>query len=201
MTVSLTRFFYNTIGTVTNPYVTFRAIAHEKEKGHALPLFVLCAAYFIFASLLRTGSANPYLLTFRWYALLLAAAVGLVGMTTLLFAAARLVQGKGEWRTVFTLWSYTLLPTLLWFFATSILYLLVPPPRTLSIPGKTLSIVFLSFSIAAACWKLILYYLTLRFGMRLDLYRIGAVTIIITPILVLYALGMYRLGVFRIPFI
>jgi len=50
-------------------------------------------------------------------------------------------------------------------------------------------------------WKIILSYLALRFGMKLDLMRIFGILVVSLPILGVYSFGMYRLGIFRVPFL
>jgi hypothetical protein len=63
------------------------------------------------------------------------------------------------------------------------------------------SLVYLLFSAVLFFWKAELYYLTLRFGMRLALKQILYVTVVFVPILCIYSVGMYHFGIFRIPFI
>lgn len=112
-----------------------------------------------------------------------------------------LVGGTGKLRGLALLWGYSLIPTVIWFFVTSLLYIVLPPPRTSSVQGVLFSIFFLVFSITLFFWKATITYLTLRFGLRLDLSRILVVLVVTIPLLVLYSIGMFRLGIFRIPFI
>jgi len=63
------------------------------------------------------------------------------------------------------------------------------------------SAIFLVFSTVLFFWKVMLTYLTLRFGMRLDLGRIIVVFGVVGGIMLFYSIGMYKLGIFKIPFI
>ncbi|MEK7119653.1 MAG: hypothetical protein AAB889_04005, partial [Patescibacteria group bacterium] len=124
--------------------------------------------------------------------------LGAVGM---IWVIGKKLGGKGTLAGVMVGWGYTLVPTLVWFFATSLLYVVLPPPRTTSAAGIVFSIVYLIFSATLFWWKLILAYLTLRFGLRLDLQRIAIVALAAVPVVAVYSVGMYWLGIFRVPFL
>lgn len=195
-------FLRNTVGCINNPYATYRRLADEKgRQWHSTFIFLFSIIYFLFASLVRIGKANPFLLTIQFNTLFLGGVLGFLTIVLSLFLLGKLVGGKGNIQSVFTLWSYTLLPTLVWFFTTSFLYIILPPPRTTSLSGKVYSVVFFSFSLALFFWKVILYYLTLRFGLRIDLFRILFISLVIVLEMVLFSLFMYRLAIFRIPFL
>jgi len=192
----------NTIGCINSPYTTYRALAKDTvSSGQIIYILLAVIGYFTFASLVRTGIRNPYLLTVKFNTLVIGGTVGFVGIITLLALLGKLLGGKGQFRNLVILWSYTLIPTLVWFFVTSVFYLVLPPPRTLSPWGKLYSLIYISFSMAVLLWKFILYYLTLRFGLKFDLGRIGIVTVVLVPAVVFYSIIMYRYGIFRIPFI
>lgn len=195
-------FTRNTIGCFNSPYTTFRHLA-QKEKSliQTVFIFILVVLYFIFASFIRTGLRNPFLLTVKFNTLLLGATVGFLGMVLVLYYLGRLVGGKGKLSTIFTLWSFSVIPTLVWFLVTSLLYVFFPPPRTLSFLGKLYSVIYIVFSLSVFFWKLILYYLTLRFGQKLDFVKICAVSFLVSVYITLYSVVMYKGGVFRIPFI
>lgn len=192
----------NTIGCINKPYVTYRRLADGKTPaGQTAWIFLAIIGYFGFASLIRTGVKNPFVLTFKFNSLVVAAVIGFAGMIFLIHNIGGLISKHSRIETIFILWSYTLLPTLVWFLATSVLYILFPPPRTMTFPGKLYSLVYLVFSFTIFSWKLILYYLTLRFGLRIDLWKISMMTVLITPFVVAYAIVMYKTGIFRIPFL
>ena len=195
-------FVKNVVGIFNNPYITYRRLAKEKEvPGHILYIFIAIGLYFGFASLLRTGFRNPYLLSVKFTSLTTAALTGILLPVFVIFFLGKLLGGKSKLKNMFVLWSYTLVPTLFWFFLTSILYLLLPPPRTLSVFGKLFSLVFIAFSLSVLLWKMVLFYLALRFGLKLDLLKIIIISLIITPLVVIYSFTFYKLGILRIPFI
>lgn len=189
-------------GCINSPYITYRKLANDKTDARLVVfILLLVILYFAFASLVRTGMHNPYLLTLKFNTLILGAGVGFMGMIFVLFTLGRILGNVTTFKTLFILWSFSLLPTLMWFFFTSFFYLILPPPRTLSILGKLFTLWFVFFTAAIFLWKIILYYLTLRFGLRFDLFKIAAVSLIISPLIVSYSVAMYKLGIFRIPFL
>lgn len=192
----------NLIGSINTPYITYRKLASEKidlRQTVFIPMFVIL--YFVFVSTLRSGIRNPYLLTVKFNLLVLASIFGFLIMLGLFYIGSSLVGGKRDLRKIYTLWIFSLIPTLIWFFATSILFLFLPPPRTMSVFGKLYSVVFISFSTSVLLWKVILYYLTLRFSLRVDLWKIIQISAVVAPFIFIYSLLMYRMGIFRIPFI
>lgn len=192
----------NTIGCFNSPYLTFRKLSSDKTDLHQtffIPILVIF--YFIFVTSIRSSLQNPFLLTLKFNFLIFSALLGFGGLISLFYISGKLVGGEGSLRQIYVLWIYSIIPTLVWFFTTSILYLIAPPPRTVSIWGKLYSVVFIAFSISVLMWKIILYYLTLRFSLKLDLWRIVLVSALVIPLVLIYSLLMYRWGIFRIPFL
>lgn len=194
-------FGQNIIGIAARPYETYRRIVSRGSAWELLCIGVALCLYFVSASVARTASFRPFLLT-KGFVVLAAATVVSYGVTVLLFwVGGRLAGAKGKFQGFALGWGYTLIPTLLWFWSTSILYVLIPPPRTTSSGGMLFSVLYLLFSATLLFWKVILSYLALRFGLKLDLGKIIAISIVVLPILFLYSIGMYRIGIFRIPFL
>ncbi len=194
-------FARTTIGLVTRPYETYRRIVNHGSLWELVPLSVLLACYFAIASLVKTAAFRPFVLTKQFIILAISVCVTYGVTVSLLWCVAKIMKGKGTFRSLALAWGYTLVPTLLWFLITSLLYVLFPPPRTGRPLGILFSALYLSFSTVLFFWKAMLTYLTLRFGMRLDLFRIIAVCGIVGSVMVFYSLGMYHLGIFKIPFI
>lgn len=195
-------FMKNVWGCLNTPYVTYRRLIYEKiHLKTTFFIWMLVVSYFLFAASLRAGTDNPYLLTLQLNILLGSAVSSFFIFLLVLFILGKKVGGKGNFVGLYILWIYTLLPTISWFFSTSIFYLILPPPRTFSIWGKMFSVFFITLSLAFLIWKIILYYLTLRFALKLDLVKISLVSVVFAPIVIIYAMIMYRLGIFRIPFI
>lgn len=194
-------FSRNLVLVINSPYIAFRKLSLGKDLGQSGYIFTLSFIYFTFASLLRSGLHSPYLLTLELNRLVFFSALGFLLSVILLFKLGQLFGGIGSIKGVFLCWSYTLIPTMIWFFVTSLVYLLIPPPRTTSFPGKAFSLLFITFSLALLFWKIILYYLTLRFSLKLDLIKILGVSLILVPLFCVYGVFMYKIGIFRIPFI
>ncbi|OGG14877.1 hypothetical protein A2773_01250 [Candidatus Gottesmanbacteria bacterium RIFCSPHIGHO2_01_FULL_39_10] len=194
-------FTKNTALVVNKPYIAFRKIAADSQYGQSVFILLFAVSYFAFATLIRIGLKNPYLLTLEFNRLIFFAGVGFLLSIALLYSVGRLFGGRGTLKSLYLTWSYTLIPTILWFFMTSLIFIFFPPPRSLSFPGKLLSIIFITLSILLLLWKIILYYLTLRFSHKLDLFRIIGVSIVLFPLFIIYGIIMYRIGIFRIPFI
>ncbi len=172
------------VGIVTRPYETYRRVVERGSAWELVYVGVLVALYCLLSRIQVAPVVVTYLLT-----------VGLFWYIGRLFGA----QGRA---LGFLLgWGYTLIPTLVWFWITSLLYVLVPPPRTTSPQGMIFSVLYLLFSATFLFWKVTLAYLALRFGLKLDLAKISLVSAIVLPILGIYSIAMYRWGIFRIPFL
>lgn len=201
MVIALYSFARNTIGLVTRPYETYRRIIKHGSYWEFVPLTVFIGSYLGVASLVKIAAFRPFMLTKQFVVLGTAVVVTYGLIVVLLWIFGKIAGGKGELKTIALGWAYTLIPTTIWFLATSFLYMLLPPPRTTRPLGILFSVLFLLFSSVLFFWKIILSYLTIRFSMKLDLLRIGFVFCIVIPIVALYSIGMYRLGIFKIPFI
>lgn len=197
----LVGFGLNCLGLVTRPYETMRNIVDRKNWWELPYLAVLLIVYLGIASLVKTAAFRPFILTKQF--IVLGSTVGLNYLFTsiITWLVGVWVGGRGGWRNVAVGWAYTLIPTLVWFLITSLLYVILPPPRTTSWEGILFSVLFLIFSSMLFFWKVILVYLTLRFSLRLDLFKIVLIVGIAGPIIGVYSYGMYRLGVFKVPFI
>jgi hypothetical protein len=194
-------FLRSIAGLVTRPYETVRGTVERENVYELVFIAIPLIFYFALASLVKVARFRPFLLTREFVLLTGATFIMYVFAVALFWTAGRLVGAQGKLKGFAVAWGYSLMPTFLWFFATSILYVLLPPPRTTSIQGVLFSILFLIFSATLLFWKITIGYLALRFGLRLDLGKILIVLAISLPILGFYSYGMYRLGIFKIPFI
>lgn len=199
--VALVDFGRNIIGLVTRPYETCRRIVEKANLLELVYVGAVLALYFVLASLVKVASFRPFLLTRQFFVLAGAAGVTYCLVVAISWGIGRLVGASGKFRGLAVLWGYSLIPTVIWFFVTSVLYVLLPPPRTTSIRGVIFSVLFLVFSVTLFLWKTTIAYLSLRFGLKLDLGKILLVCVLVFPLLGLYSIGMYRLGIFKIPFI
>ena len=199
--VALIDFGRNVVGLVTRPYETCRRIAEKANLWELTYVGAVLSLYFVLASVVKVAGFRPFLLTRQFIVLAAAAGVTYCFVVGLFWEIGRRVAVNGKLRSLAVLWGYSLLPTAAWFFITSILYILLPPPRTTSMQGILFSVLFLVFSVTLFLWKMTIAYLSLRFGLRIGLGKILVVSAVALPILVLYSFGMYRLGIFRIPFL
>lgn len=190
----------NTWGSIHKPYQTYRGLINE-DLDQLLVLFTLIAAYFFLVSPIRLRTFHPFLLTVNAGKLFTASLCGYLVTVGVLYFTGKAVGGKPKHEALFLAWGYSLMPTLVWFLVTSVTYVLFPPPRTETVMGKTFSLLYLTFSISLFLWKGVLFYLTLRFAIKLDLARIILVSGVFFPFLGLYAYIMYGLGIFRVPFV
>ena len=96
--------------------------------------------YFVVASIVKTSLFRPYLLTRQF--VVLSSAAGLTFCRGFPFRCIGDVFGaKGSSKGLALGWGYSLLPTAAWFWMTSLLYVLTPPPRTTSVPGMIFSVI------------------------------------------------------------
>lgn len=176
------------------PYRTMRKISFEKDYMQLIIIFFFVFLYFQVASkakqLFLPSILPPFVFIIHFY------------LTILFFYfISRIYNSTVKIREfIFTL-SYTLLPTLLWFTTNSLLYWFLPPPRTISILGKAFSIFFISYSVSLLCWKLILFYLAIRFSSKLGFFKILYMIILYLCLFIPYSLLLYHWKIFRIPFI
>lgn len=201
LVVSGIAFFRSTVGIVTRPYETYRRITRDAQAGELLFIGTLLAAYFAVASLLKVAAFRPFLLTEQFVTLYIGAVSGVFVSVGMLRFAGWLLGSTTPTRTLLVGWSYTLLPTVLWFLVTSVLSVILPPPRTVSVPGTLFSLLFVAFSVALLWWKITLAYLVLRFGLKFDLKRNIIVALISAPVLAAWSTLMYKWGIFKVPFL
>jgi hypothetical protein len=98
-------------------------------------------------------------------------------------------------------WSYSLIPTLIWFYSTLLFYFLLPPPRTTSPLGQVFSIFYIAYSGSLLVWKIILFYFTVRFSLRVHVYRIIYYVLLYLALSIPLWIALYNLGISRIPFV
>ncbi len=176
------------------PYKTMRKISLEKDYWQIVIIFFLVFLYFKFIYYLRQ---NPYPAAFVFLVFLFN-----FFLTILFFHLFSLRINKDIKLSSFIFtFAYSLFPTLIWFITNSFLYLLLPPPRTSSILGKSFSVFFIAFSISLLIWKLILVYLSIRFSSKLNFYRIIYLIILYICFFLPYSALLYYFKIFRVPFI
>lgn len=197
--LSFARHFW---GTIFSPYQTYRELIKFKYPLESFFIALLILGYIGLSSLLRKGlDSGPLLLTLHSGKIFWGIFFTFVISWGLIYFIGKFFGGSGNPQALFLPWVYSLLPTIIWFQITSLLYFLLPPPRTTAFKGQLFSVFFITISLTLFYWKGVLYYLTLRFGHKLDLIKILLVSLMLFPIGVVYSLFTYKLGLFRIPFL
>ena len=179
---------------IFTPYKTMRKIAMEKDYFQIFIIFGLVLIYFLGANLFRGFRYAPILM-FSFFLLNF-----FITVLFFTFVSSFFVSERPTRSLIFTL-SYSLAPTLIWFISNSWFYYIIPPPRTISIPGMFFSIFFIAFSVSLLLWKIILFYLAIRFSTKLHFFRIVYFLVLYMCFFIAYSVGLYYLRIFRIPFI
>src|SRR3989344_1337649 len=179
----------NFFGLIFYPYRSMRKISQERDYGQILTVFVLVFVYFKFAYFLRS---DPYPASF----IFLIFSLNLFVMVLFFYLIAKATKPNTDFAPFLFTLTYSLFPTLLWFASNSLLYLLVPPLRTLSFLGKAFSGFYLAYSFSLLVWKLILVYLSLRFSSKFSFFRIFYMFILFLVWFIPYSFLLYRLKIF-----
>lgn len=194
--VGLILFLQRIFLLIMYPYKTMRKISFETQYLQIFIVFAGVYVYLHFANLLREYSYEPgilFILTLFHY-----------GASVFFFHFIASVFNRDKHLSVkpflFTL-AYAMIPTLLWLSVNSALYLVLPPPRTLSMLGKAFSIFYVTFSIAMLVWKIILEYLAIRFASKMPFYQIMYSLLLYLVVLGPYFFWMYVMKFFRMPII
>lgn len=177
--------FRRAVLLIFTPYTTMRKISLETDFSQVYVILALVLVYFLFSGIEKLP---VFLLNFS--------------ITLLIFKLLGKVFNKDfrESSLVFTL-TYSLIPTLIWFVFTYIMYLFLPPPRGFTTLGKAFSIFYICFSLSILLWKIILEYLTLRFSVKKGFYSIMYILLIYIVYLWNFSVIMYRFGLSKVPFI
>ena len=189
------------IGLVTRPYETYRRIALHGRPGELVFVALLLVLYFALASVVKVAAFRPFLLTHQFVELAVGVTSGALLSALCLYICARILSVPVNMVSLIISWGYTLIPTVVWFFSTSLLHVILPPPRTASLPGVVFSLLFIVFSITLLWWKIMLSYLTIRFCLKLNFVKSLVVALACAPVLTVWSIIMYKAGIFKVPFL
>lgn len=178
-----------------------RKIALGEDYYQLFIINILIYGYFYLANILRQKTANPIILSS--YTLITFIVFFIYFIMTLLFFyyLAQFFKIQRRFSSLLFTFSYGLLPTLIWFLVTSLSYFFLPPPRTHSFFGLSFSYFFIVFSLIILSWKIILFYLSLRFSLKLSFYKVLYFMILYLSWFLPLSFSLYYLKIFRIPFI
>lgn len=193
----------NCWGTLAHPYLTFKRVSRNPQIAPSIVLLVIISLYFIIRAPLVQGLSQGL---FQWG---LQSLIGILItitsyllITTLIYLLCRQFSGETiKYRSIFTTWIYSYLPTVIWFAATVFTFITIPPPRQNTLLGITFSVLYTIFSLSLLGWKLLLLWLVFRIPGNLTNKRTFLAMCILIPLLILYSYFLLRLGLWRIPFI
>ena len=189
---------------IIKPYATMRSLAQDFDIYQIFIIFLSVYGYFVYARIIRLQSFHVFLasssavISFVYFVLtflLVMLFTYAVGCVLVAVKAAR----PRPFRALVMLSAYSLLPTLIWFLMTSTLFVLVPPPRNPTFLGMGFSMVFIVLSTTLLLWRLVLWYLTLRFYYRAQFYTIVIVMLVFMGWFVPYSIVMYHNDIVRSP--
>lgn len=192
--VSLLLFIRNLIFLIIFPYRALRKIILEPDKLHFYFFLFVSYIYFIFQENVRPVRFNAFF-TFLIF---------LFNLFFLFFFLWFILKRMGkeiDFEALMVGYSYTLLPTLIWFFTNLFLYIILPPPRTTSFLGVSFSVVYITFSGVLFLWKLMLFYLLIRFLTGMSFFRVFYIILLTFLVFGPYFYLLYYFRIFRVPFI
>lgn len=198
---SIVLFFRHVFLLIVKPYSGMREISKEKDGVQVGILFLIVLSYFAYSRTIRVG-LHPFIVSsttmqlFLYFIVTFLLVVGYFSKIGELLTKKPVVLSK-----LIMTFSYSLIPTIMWFFMTSTLYVILPPPRQITSLGKLFTVVFISVSIALLMWRFMLLYLSLRFSLKASFYQILTMIGIFLAWFLPFSYGMYLLNIFRIPFI
>ena len=130
--VSAVSFGRNTIGLIVRPYETYRRIVDRGSAWELVYVGLLAMLYFVLASVVKVAAFRPFLLTKQAVVLGAAAILTYALVVWLTWFVGQRFGSKTKIKRIAVGWGYTILPTVSWFLMTSVLYVVLPPPRTTS---------------------------------------------------------------------
>ncbi len=181
----------NFSGLIFTPYKVMRKVSNTFDSKQVLLIFFLVFMYFFSVSFIYGSNIHGFIYFLLSFSL-----------TTLFFyLSGRLIRFPGSFLSLISTWSYGLLPTLIWFFLTAVLFAFFPPPRTQSLLGTILSMLFVGVSVSLLFWKITLIYLAIRFSLKTNAIMTGFFMIIYGVWFLPYTYALYVFSVSRVPFI
>lgn len=183
------------------PYASLRSISREKDNTQIIIIAFICYFYFLFYAYIRINTFNFFSLLLFSLKLFVVFIITFISVTGFFFVISRADNYKINYSSFLFTFSYSLVPTIIWFYTAVLFYFLSPSSRAHSFFGILFSIVFFVFSIVMLFWKIILVYLSIRFSTGKNFFSIAYFLILFLLWFLPYTLLLYRFKIFRIPFI
>lgn len=184
-------FIRTVLGLIFIPYKMMRRVSMDPSFTNSILIGIITCTYFYVSKDTLSVAIVSCIAAFFLFV-----------STVVLFS---LLPGEGtakeRLKRYIATWSLSYIPTILWFYAGMMLFIFIPPPRTLSVGGISLSILFLAYSVSLLLWKLILAYLSIRFSSRVHLYRVLYYMFLYLAVSIPVWILFYNLHIFRIPFV
>lgn len=146
--------YRNGIGLVLRPYRTMRSIVANVD---GVQILLIIFAALIYQMLDRTPTV-------------IYSAALFISLVAIISTTRKMRVDRWEIGQIVMAMVYTLIPTMIWFFVSLGLNAVLPPPRTSSVLGKILSLLYVAFSISILFWKIILTFLAIRFAGKFSFY-------------------------------
>lgn len=194
-------FINNFIGLILTPYTTMRKIAGEKDVAQLVFMHIIAIVYFVMGASIRQKTLHPFIISQSSMISYVVFVFSFFLTVTFFYSISRILSKRPMIKPLIFTFTYALVPTVLWFYTTSLLYYLLPPPRTASFFGQSFSLLFIVFSMTLLMWKLQLFYLSLRFSLKLSFYQVLYYFVLYLLWFVPYSYSLYQLRIMRIPFI
>ncbi|QQS44177.1 hypothetical protein IPM65_01050 [Candidatus Roizmanbacteria bacterium] len=131
---------------IVSPYKAMREISEDDDMLQVLYIFICIGVYFYFANNLRTYPHAPWVLFFMTVFHYLITATYFA-----LFTILSTKEHRIKIAPFLLLFSYALIPTLIWFITNSVLYALIPPPAHRPFSAKA-SVFCMSVFRSACCF-------------------------------------------------
>jgi len=196
----------NIYGIIQKPHAKFIDLAKTASLWQTVFIWFLIFWALLWAGAVKVGVfRNPMFYAIQISKFYFISLLSFLIICLLIYYLGRIFRvtknSFAELKKIIILWSFSMVPTVVWFMGISFLFFIFPPPRSFSLQGYTLSALLIGFSTILFYWKLLLYYLTLRIGFKITWKKIITISIVFFPVVFLYSLILYKAGIFRVPFI
>lgn len=194
--ISFIQFFRRVFLLVVSPYKTMRTIYFDGTYKETYFIFMMIFIYFNLSNYVKNETSNPVLLL----AIVLVQLIMTISFFGI-FSKIINLNKKFYFKKYFTLFSYSLIPTIVFFYVNTLLYGILPPPRSNTVLAEIFSIMFISFATSIFFWKIIILYLAVRYSTALKFFTILYTILIYISIVLPYSILLLKLNLFRIPFL
>lgn len=181
-------FLYTSGSFIYNPFENWRKVANHKNPLIAFPIWAFILTYFSLSSFIYRKSSFLALILFSFFIIIF-------------LIIAFFSRKKISFHELFNVWSFSYLPTILWFIVTFILFFIFPPPHQNNFFGFLFSLIYLLFSLFCLYLKIICLFIVFKYIVKLGLIKTIISMLVVWGVVVVMGVFLYKLHFFRIPFI